>query len=86
MQIELLLILFNWYLCSLVSSQHQHTVASEMSPVLPQILEVLNKLCYNICSHISYVQFNVLFLALGIKLIINHTYKSLETQIPEKTA
>lgn len=57
-----------------------------MRPVLLQILEVLHKLCYNICSHISYVQFNVLFLALGIKMIINHMYKSLETQIPEKIA
>lgn len=54
--------------------------------MLLQILEELHKLCYNICSHISYVQFNVLFLALGIKMIINHMYKSLETQIPEKTA
>lgn len=86
LQIELLLILFNWYSCSLVSSQHQHTVASEMSPVLLQILEVLNKLCYNICSHISYVQFNLLFPALGITMTINHMYKSLETQISEKTA
>lgn len=83
---ELLLILFNWYSCSLASSQPQHTVASEMSPVLLQVLEVLHKLCYNICSHISFVQSNVLFLALGIKMIINHKYKSLEAQIPKKTA
>lgn len=69
-----------------MSSQHQHTVASEMRPLLLQIIEVLHKVGYNICSHISYVQFNVLFLALGIKMIINHTYRSPEIQIPEKAA
>lgn len=57
-----------------------------MRPVLLQILEVLQKVCYSICTLISYIQFNVLFLAMGIKMIINHMYKSLETQIPEKTA
>lgn len=57
-----------------------------MRPVLLQIIEVLQKVCYNICTHISHIQFNVLSLAMGIKMIINHTHESIETQIPEKTA